>query len=272
MMSPHPQDDVQSRSLRDPEEFWKHQAEQLTWHKPPTEILTKTTKVLRNGSHNHWEWFKGGEISTCYNCVDRHVHAGNGDNVAIIWDSPVTGTKEKYTYKQLLLEVETFAGVLREEGVGKGDVVILYSECISCASSPSRCVQALISSVPMIPAALVAILAISRLGAIHAVVFGGFAAASLTQRIESSKPVAIITASAGIDGTKPPLSYQPLIREAIDASSFKPGKTIVWQREQLLWGALSEEAGERDWQNLVESAKRRGLKADCVPVASDDGV
>lgn len=112
--------------------FWKHQAEQLYWHKQPSITLNKPTKKLRSGtSHDHWEWFPGGKIPTCYNAVDRRVEAGNGDCVAIIWDSLVTKTKEKYTYKQLKSEVEVFAGVLRE-GVKKGDVVLIYS------SSPSN--------------------------------------------------------------------------------------------------------------------------------------
>jgi hypothetical protein len=128
-MSSHPQDSVQTESLRSPETFWANQASRLHWHKPPTQILTETTKKLQSGnSHKHWEWFADGEISTCYNCVDRHVLAGNGDETAIIWDSPVTGTKTKTTYKELLKEVETFAGVLRDEGVKKGDVLLIYSK------------------------------------------------------------------------------------------------------------------------------------------------
>jgi propionyl-CoA synthetase len=127
-MAPHVQDQVQDASLRDREVFWRHQAEQLHWHKAPDTIFETSAKKLSSGaSHAHWEWFQGGEISTCYNCVDRHVEAGNGDSNAIVWDSPVTGSKQKYTYKQLLEEVETLAGVLREEGVKKGDVCLVYS-------------------------------------------------------------------------------------------------------------------------------------------------
>lgn len=126
--------------------------------------------------------------------------------------------------------------------------------------------------VPMIPAALIGILAISRLGAIHAVVFGGFAAASLAQRIDASKPVAILTASCGIDGAKPPMSYKPFITEAIDLSTHKPSKTIVWQRDELRWDPMDKLNGFRNWQRLVKSANNRGLKADCVPVKSSDGI
>jgi propionyl-CoA synthetase len=125
----HPQDEVHGHSLDDPDSFWAHQAEQLSWHKKPSAVLSRTTKTLKSGaSHDHWEWFPGGEISTCYNCVDRHVLAGHGDAPAILYDSPVTQTKERITYRQLLDQVETFAGVLREEGVKKGDVVLVYSK------------------------------------------------------------------------------------------------------------------------------------------------
>ena len=124
----HSQDEVQARSIHDPESFWAHQAEQLYWNKKPSRALARTTKNLSNGiSHPSFTWFPDGEISTCYNCVDRHVINGNGDSTAIIWDSPVTECKEKYTYTQLLQEVETLAGILREEGVRKGDVVLVYS-------------------------------------------------------------------------------------------------------------------------------------------------
>ena len=253
VMPPHIQDEVQKRSLQDPESFWGHHAEQLCWHKKPSQVLKETTKELPSGvSHPHWTWFPDGEISTAYNCVDRHVKDGRGDATAVIWDSPVTGSKEKFTYKQLLEEVETLAGVLREEGVRKGDTVLIY--------------------MPMIPAALFAMLAVSRLGAIHAVVFGGFAPASLAQRIEASKPRAILTASCGIEGNKKPLGYKDFIQGALQKSSHKPEKVIVWQRDQLRWDSLVESKGERQWQDLVQKAKKKGTKADCVPVKSNEGL
>ena len=125
---PHPQDEVQAHSIQNPESFWTHQADQLYWHKRPSRALARSTKSLSNGiSYPTFTWFPDGLISTSYNCVDRHVLDGNGDSTAIIWDSPVTGHKEKYTYSQLLQEVETLAGVLKEEGVTKGDVVLVYS-------------------------------------------------------------------------------------------------------------------------------------------------
>lgn len=131
--STHPQDETLALSLRDPETFWSHHASHLHWHKQPSQALSRSTKTLADGtSHEHWAWFPDGEISTTYNCVDRHVAAGGGDNVAIVWESPVSGEKERITYAQLLDEVEVLAGVLREEGVKKGDVVIIYSTACFC--------------------------------------------------------------------------------------------------------------------------------------------
>lgn len=254
-MSPHNtvQDAVQKRSLSDPKAFWDHHARQLHWHKPYSQVLRTQTKTLPDGTkHPHWTWFPDGEISTTYNCLDRHVEAGNGDKVAMIWDSPVSNSKQKFTYAQMKEEVEILAGVLREEGVKKGDVVLIY--------------------MPMIPAAIFAMLATVRLGALHAVVFGGFAAASLAQRIEAAKPKVIMTASCAIEGAKGPLDYRPFVEGAIEKSKFKPEKTIIWQREIKRWDPVVKENGQRNWQRLVKSAKNRGLKAECVPVKSDEGI
>ncbi|KAI1192705.1 AMP-binding enzyme [Nemania serpens] len=252
-MTNYLQDKVQSHSLSEPEAFWSEQASHLHWHKPPTSTLTKTTKKLADGvEHPHWRWFDGGEISTCFNCVDRHVLAGRGDKPAIYWDSPVTGQKQTITYAQLLDEVETTAGALREEGIQKGDVVLVY--------------------MPMIPAALIGVLAINRLGAIHAVVFGGFAAASLAQRIDASRPAAVLTASCGVEGNKPPISYKPLIHEAIRLSSHKPRRVIVWQRDELRWEGLDRAGGERNWFKMVRGCRARNIKAACVPVGANEGV
>ncbi|EMC95529.1 hypothetical protein BAUCODRAFT_24578 [Baudoinia panamericana UAMH 10762] len=233
-------------SISDPSSFWAQQAKQLTWHTTPSTAFRTQTRNLKSGaSHTAWTWFPDGEISTTYNCIDRHVEAGHGDKTAIIWDSPVTNSKQRISYAELQNEVATLAGVLREEGVKKGDVVLVY--------------------MPMIPAALIGILATARLGAIHAVVFGGFSAASLAQRIEASEPKVILTASCGIEGGKGPLAYQPMIRGAVEQCPRKPSKVLVWQREQRLWDDVREEDGERDWQRLVKSARDQGLKADNVP-------
>jgi propionyl-CoA synthetase len=247
------QDAVQRASLASPEAFWDHHAKQLDWHKPYSSALRRSWKKLSDGTtHEHWSWFPDGEISTTYNCVDRHVKAGNGDKMAIIWDSPVSGSKQKFTYNNVLEEVETLAGVLREEGIKKGDVVLIY--------------------MPMIPAAIFAMLAAVRLGAMHAVVFGGFAAASLAQRIEAAKPKVIMTASCAIEGAKGPLDYRPFVEGAIKKSSYKPEKAIIWQRDQKRWDPVVKEEGQRNWQRLVQSAKRRGVKADAVPVKGTDGI
>ena len=252
-MAPHPQDEAYEASVKDPSKFWAHQAKQLTWHTTPSTAFKETTRKLKSGdSHRAWTWFPGGEISTTYNCIDRHVEAGNGDEIAIIWDSPVSGSKEKISYSQLQEEVAALAGVLREEGVKRGDTVIVY--------------------MPMIPAALIGILAVARLGAIHAVVFGGFSAASLAQRIEASKPKAILTASCGIEGAKGPIPYQPMVRGAREQAPDKVAKVLVWQRDQSKWKDLDESDGERDWQKLVKKARESGLKADNVPVKSSDGL
>lgn len=253
----HPQDEVLAHSLEDPEAFWGHQAEHLHWHKQPDAVLARMPKTLEKSgvTHDHWEWFPGGEISTCYNCLDRHVLAGHGHHPAIIYDSPVTGpTKRTYSYAELLDEVSLLAAVLRDEaGVRRGDVVLVY--------------------MPMIPAAIVGILAANRLGAVHAVVFGGFAANALAQRIEASRPAVVLTASCGIDGNKPPIAYRDLVYDAVEASAWKPPRTLVWQREQLRWQPVREDRGERVWNDLVSSARARGLPpAECVPVGSNEGV
>jgi propionyl-CoA synthetase len=252
-MTKHIQDEIHQLSLQSPEEFWMKQANHLTWYKKPSRALQISSKKLKDGTtHPHWTWFPDGEISTCYNCVDRHVEAGNGDNLAIVWESPVTGQKEQYTYKELQLEVAILAGVLREEQVKQGDVVLIY--------------------MPMIPAALIGMLAVNRIGAIHAVVFGGFSAPALAQRIQASKPKAILTASCGIEPKKAPIGYQTMVEEAIKESTFTPHKTIIWQRDQLRWNPVKRENGQRNWQRLVKSGRNRGLRADCTPIKSSDGV
>ncbi|KAJ6787958.1 hypothetical protein PWT90_10383 [Aphanocladium album] len=248
----HIQDEILQHSLQAPDAFWAQQAEQLHWHRKPDATLRTFDKTLPDGTaHASWEWFPGGELSTCYNCVDRHVLAGRGDNVAIYYDSPVTKTKTQYTYRQLLEEVETLAGALRQDGVKKGDVVMVY--------------------MPMIPAALIGIMAINRLGAIHSVVFGGFAGNALAQRIDACRPVMILTASCGIDGSKPPIPYRPLVEEALRLAGHRPRRTIIWQREELRWGK-TDRTTQSSWQKWVRSARDRGIRADCVPVKSSDPV
>ncbi|KAF2761841.1 putative acetate-CoA ligase [Pseudovirgaria hyperparasitica] len=263
------QDDVLRESLQNPEEFWLSQADRLFWHTKPKVALQKGRKALENGiSHPTWDWFSGGEISTCYNCVDRHVAAGNGDTVAIYYHSPVTHVKEKYTYNNLLREVEALAGALRRYGIRRGDVVMLY--------------------MPMIPASIIGMLAINRLGAIHSVVFGGFAPTALAQRIDDCRPKILLTASCGIVGNRPAIAYQPLVEKAIRLSSHKPENVWIWQRPQLRWTTkpwwsrvwsffrriigLQTSTKQSVWQNVVQRAKNDRLKAACVPIGSSEPV
>lgn len=252
-MATHPQDVAYAAAVADPAKFWAYQAEQISWHKKPqTTFQTLKNKLASGQEYKSWAWFPDGELSTSYNAVTRHVEAGHGDKIAIIWDSPVTGKKQKITYAQLEEETAVLAGALRAEGVRKGDVVLVY--------------------MPMIPAALIGILATIRLGAIHAVVFGGFSASSLAQRIESSGAKVILTASCGIEGAKGPLAYKPMVRGAVEQSKHKPARVIVWQRDECRWNPTDQLAGERTWQTLVKSAKDRGIRAENVPVKSGDGL
>lgn len=243
----HPQDAALAASLASPDSFWRAQADQLQWHRPPTTILSRSTRTLGSGaSHPSWQWFPDGEINTTTNCLDRHVAAGHGDQPALIYDSPVTSTKQSFTYTQLLTEVELLAAVLKEEGVRPGDVVLIY--------------------MPMIPQALIACLATLRLGAIHAVVFGGFSGASLAQRIDASGATLILTASCGIEGAKGPVSYQPMVRTAVDRSRVPVKRVLVWQRKELRWDDVDIARGERNWGKLVRSAKGRDMRQPAVGI------
>ena len=250
---PHLQDTVYAHSIRDPESFWSKHAAHISWSKPPSRALVQSTRTLPSGTtHPTWSWFPDGELNTCYNCVDRHVEAGNGHYPAIHWDSPVDGQKQTLTYKELQNEVETLAGVLQEIGLKKGDTVVVY--------------------MPMIPQALIGLLAVTRLGASHAVVFGGFSSAALAQRIDSSQPRLILTASCGIEGAKGATAYAPLVRGAIERSKHKPSHTLIWQRKKLRWDPIDSARGEVHWNKAVRSAQQRGVKAGCVPVKSSDPV
>lgn len=224
------------KSIEDPEGFWAEAARDIEWDK-------KWDTVLDRSNPPFYRWFSGGEMNTCYNAVDRHVQSGRGDQTAIIYDSPVTDTVRKITYRELREQVATFAGALRAQGISKGDTVIIY--------------------MPMIPEAAVAMLACARLGAVHSVVFGGFAAHELAIRIDHAQPKAIIIASGAIEGKKV-LAYKPLVDNAIDQSSHKPQKCIVFQRDCV----TSElQAGrDLDWMDIVREAK----PVDCVPVKATD--
>jgi len=229
-------DEVYRRSIEDPEGFWAEAAGDIDWY-------AKWDKVLDDSNPPFFRWFSGGRLNTCHNCVDRHVAAGRGDQPAIVHDSPVTGVTRVITYRELLAEVRRFAGVLRGLGVGKGDRVIVY--------------------MPMIPEAAVAMLACARLGAVHSVVFGGFAANELAIRIEHAQPKVIVCASGAIEGKKR-LAYKPLVDAAVEQSGHKPDHVVVFQRDFL----RAELAGERDhdWRALMQEAE----DADCVEVAATD--
>lgn len=220
----------------EPELFWKEQAEQLSWHKFPEQILQKDENGIER-------WFSDGELNTAWLALDYHVEQGRGDKVALIYDSPVTLTKKKYTYTQLRDQVAKVAGMLAAQGVEKGDRVVIY--------------------MPMIPEAAMAMLACARLGAIHSVVFGGFAPNELAVRIEDAEPKVIMTSSCGIEINKV-IPYKPLVDQAIMDSRWKPDNVIVLQRKQEL--AELTHARDLDWQSEVEKAQPH----DCVPVKSTD--
>ncbi|MFP4346767.1 MAG: propionyl-CoA synthetase [Thermodesulfobacteriota bacterium] len=229
-------DEVYQESINDPEGFWGKVAEDIHWYK-------KWDKVLDDSNKPMYRWFVGGELNTCYNALDYHVERGRGDKVALIYDSPVTDTIKKYTYAELTEEVAKFAGVLAGQGVQKGDRVIIY--------------------MPMIPEAAIAMLACARLGAIHSVVFGGFASKELATRIDDAKPKVIVTASCGIEVTRI-IKYKPLLDKAIELSSSKPEKCIIFQRPQEEASLI--EGRDVDWAAMMADAKPH----DCVPVAATD--
>ena len=212
-------------SVRNPEEFWARAAEGIDWETPWDQVLDQSDPVKT-------KWFLGGRLNTCYNALDRHVERGRGDQAAIIYDSAVTDTKRTLTYAELLDEVARFAGTLAASGVGKGDRVIVY--------------------MPMIPEAIVAVLACARLGAVHSVVFGGFAANELATRIDDAKPKLIVSASCGIEPSRL-VEYKPLLDEAIDLSQHKPDHCIVLQRPQVT--ASMQPGRDIDWHDAMATAE-----------------
>lgn len=229
-------DEVYASWKSDPEAFWLSAAEAVDWHIKPTKALDDSNAPL-------YRWFADTETNTCWNAVDRHVDAGRGDQVAIIHDSPVTGSKTKITYAELLDQVARLAGALAERGVVKGDRVIIY--------------------MPMVPEALVAMLACARIGAVHSVVFGGFAAHELAVRIDDAKPKAVIAASCGIEPGRI-VEYKPLLDGAIEYADHKPAFTIILQRKQAKAEMLARR--DFDWAEATASA----TPAKCVPVGGAD--
>jgi len=224
--------DVYDSWKQDPEGFWMQQAEAIEWDKAPS-------KALFDKGNDLYEWFADGMVNTCWNAVDRHVENGRGAQAAIIHDSPVTGTKHKISYAQLRSRVARLAGALRAKGVEKGDRVIIY--------------------MPMVPEALEAMLACARIGAVHSVVFGGFAAHELAVRIDDCTPKCIIAASCGIEPGRV-VHYKPLLDGAIDQAKHKPDFCVIFQREEEV--AHLEKGRDYDWHGFQYGVE----PAECVPV------
>ncbi|WP_409184948.1 propionyl-CoA synthetase [Amycolatopsis sp. VS8301801F10] len=223
------------RSLDDPEHFWLEAARAIDWTRRPTRALDSSAAPF-------YRWYPDGELNTSYNALDRHADGGRGAQDALIWDSPVTGRKRRYTYAELRDEVATFAGALSALGVTRGDRVILY--------------------LPMIPQAVIAMLACARIGAVHSVVFGGFAPKELAARIEDAKPKLILAASCGIEPTRI-VEYKPIIDAALETTEHQPEHVVVFQREQ----ARAKLSGsDLDWNELVADAD----PVDPVPVKATD--
>jgi len=229
-------DEAYRRSLTDPDGFWGEIAEDIIWERRWNKVLDATNAPF-------YRWFTGGILNTCYNALDYHVAQGRGEQVAIIYDSPVTNTIRKITYQDLLTDVSIFAGVLRSLGVEKGDRVIIY--------------------MPMIPETVVAMLACARIGAIHSVVFGGFAPHELAVRIEDACPKLILSASCGIE-PKGPIAYKPLLDKAIELSSHKPQRCVIFSRPQVK--AELDPSRDMDWHDALQGVQPVG----CVNVYATD--
>jgi propionyl-CoA synthetase len=228
--------EIYSRWRNAPEGFWAEAAEGVHWYK-------KWDKILDASRPPFYRWFTGGMVNTCYNALDRHLENGRGEQIALIYDSPVTSTVKTFSYRELLDEVARFAGGLAAQGVEKGDRVIVY--------------------MPMIPEAVIAMLACARLGVIHSVVFGGFAAHELANRINDAQPKLIISASCGIE-TDRTVPYKPLLDKAIELAAVKPERCIIAQRPQEKAPTIA--GRDLDWREVMAA----GTPADCVPVAATD--
>jgi len=226
------------RSIEDPEGFWAEQAGLVDWIKKPKQILDDSRKPF-------YRWFPDGTLNTCYNALDRHVVAGHADRMALVYDSPVTGTEQRLTYAELLEKVAAFAGALRGFGVEKGDRVVIY--------------------MPMIPEAVVAMLACARIGAVHSVVFGGFAPHELAIRIDDAQPKVVVTASCGIEPSRV-VEYKPMVDRALELAAHKPGACVVKQRPQVQ--ADMSDPRDVDWDVAIKAGRHH--PAPCEEVAATD--
>jgi propionyl-CoA synthetase len=224
------------RSLADPEAFWGEAARLIDWYRQPTAVLDRLNAPL-------YRWFTGGTLNTCFNAVDRHVRDGRGGQAALIYDSPVTGVQRTMTYRELLEEVCRFAGVLHDRGVTAGERVVIY--------------------MPMVPEAVVAMLACARIGAVHSVVFGGFAAHELAVRIDDAAPAVIVSASCGLEVSRV-VEYKPILDRALELSTHKPRWCVILQRPQARATMLT--GRDLDWRQEMAGATSAG----CVPVAATD--
>ena len=216
---------IYEQSIKDKENFWKKVSDDVFWYQKPE-------KILNTENPPFYKWFEDGVTNTCYNALDFHVDRGLGDKVALIWDSAITNTKEKYTFNQLKEKVSLFAGALKNQNIQKGDRVIIY--------------------MPMIPEAVIAMLACARIGAIHSVVFGGFASNELANRIDDSKAKLIISASCGYEPGKT-VEYKPLINKAIELAKHKPDRCIIFQRKNFK--ATLDPKLDIEWDEVLKDAK-----------------
>jgi propionyl-CoA synthetase len=229
-------DETYRRAQQDPDGFWAAAAEDIHWER-------RWDRVLDASRPPYYRWFPGGRLNTCYNALDVHVDRGRGKQLALIYDSPVTGTVRSFTYFELRDEVARFAGALRRQGVQPGDRVILY--------------------MPMVPEAVIAMLACARIGAVHSVVFGGFAPKELATRIDDAKPTVMLSASCGIEGSRV-IPYKPLLDQAIEMASHKPRRCLILQRPMET--ARMVPGRDVDWQEATAAAS----PVECVPVAATD--
>ncbi len=232
--------EVYAQWQRDPEGFWAEAARDIDWIEPARKVFDPDMGV-------YGRWFAGAKVNTCYNALDRHVERGRGEQAALIYDSPVTQTKATFTYAQMLAEVQTLAAILEDFGVAKGDRVIIY--------------------MPLIPQAVFAMMACARIGAVHSVVFGGFAATELAKRIDDAKPKMILSASCGIEPGRI-VKYKPLLDEAMAMAEARPSACLVYQRPQETASLI--EGRDHDWATLRDAAMAAGKRADCVAVEATD--
>jgi propionyl-CoA synthetase len=229
-------DEVYARSIRDPEGFWASVAEGIHWER-------RWDRVLDDSRRPFYRWFRGGMLNTCYNALDRHVERGRGKQPALIYDSPVTGTVTAHSYRELRDQVALCAGALRRQGIAAGDRVVIY--------------------MPMVPEAVIAMLACARIGAVHSVVFGGFAARELAARIDDAGPKLILSASCGIEVNRA-IAYKPLLDRAIEIARHKVARCVVLQRPQATASLVA--GRDVDWGDFIAGA----APAECVPVAATD--